>query len=84
MDTAVRTIRQSAGRKCVHQHLGLVCIHVADPPAGGLSGEHPDIDIRIDATDTSVDLDTSDVDLALRYCVPTKAPAHASACLASS
>ena len=32
--------------------------------------EHPDIDIRIDASDVSVDLETSDVDLALRYTLP--------------
>ena len=31
---------------------------------------NPDIDIRIDATDAAVDLETSDVDLALRYSAP--------------
>jgi DNA-binding transcriptional LysR family regulator len=36
--------------------------------------EHPDIDIRIDATDTPVDLETADVDLALRYAVPASVP----------
>ena len=39
--------------------------------------EHPDIDIRIDATDTSVDLDTTDVDLALRYSKPGHVPPQA-------
>jgi LysR family glycine cleavage system transcriptional activator len=39
--------------------------------------EHPDIDIRIDATDTPVDLDTTDVDLALRYSMPSNVPAQA-------
>ena len=36
--------------------------------------EFPDIDIRIDATDTLVDMDTADVDLALRYAMPDTVP----------
>lgn len=32
--------------------------------------QHPGIDLRIDASDVSVDLDTSDVDIALRYALP--------------
>ncbi len=36
--------------------------------------QHPDIDIRIDASDTAVDLATADVDLALRYAVPSAVP----------
>lgn len=34
---------------------------------------HPDIDIRIDTTDNLADLDTTDVDLAIRYSRPTTA-----------
>lgn len=35
---------------------------------------HPDIDIRIDATDALVDLDESEADVALRYCMDHQAP----------
>jgi LysR family glycine cleavage system transcriptional activator len=82
---AVRQIRQSAGRKaCRHHHLGLVCVDVADPAAGGLPERHPDIDIRIDASDTIVDLDTADVDMALRYATRPGMPAMPCACLANN
>ncbi len=78
VDAAVRTIRQSAGRKSVSISTWASFASMwLIPRLEAFQSEHPDIDIRIDATDTSVDLDTSDVDLALRYCVPTKAPAHA-------
>jgi DNA-binding transcriptional LysR family regulator len=78
VDGAVRTIRQSAGRKSVSISTWASFASMwLIPRLEAFQSEHPDIDIRIDATDTSVDLDTSDVDLALRYCVPTKAPAHA-------
>jgi LysR family glycine cleavage system transcriptional activator len=36
--------------------------------------EYPDIDIRIDATDNLIDLETADVDLALRYTTPDNVP----------
>ena len=39
--------------------------------------EYPDIDIRIDATDNAVDLETSDLDLALRYKRPAQVPSDA-------
>ena len=78
VDAAVRTIRQSAGRKSVSISTWASFASMwLIPRLEAFQSTHPDIDIRIDATDTSVDLDTSDVDLALRYCVPTKAPAHA-------
>ena len=38
---------------------------------------HPDIDIRIDATDATVDMETADVDPALRYSAPGHVPSHA-------
>ena len=38
---------------------------------------HPDIGIRIDATDARVDMETTDVDLALRYSAPGHMPSHA-------
>jgi LysR family glycine cleavage system transcriptional activator len=78
VDNAVRMVRQSVGRKSVSistwasfASLWLI------PRLEAFQQEHPDIDIRIDASDTAVDLDTSDVDLALRYSVPTRVPAQA-------
>jgi len=74
IDGAVRMIRQSAGRKSVaistwasFASMWLI------PRLEAFQREHPDIDIRIDATDAPVDLDTTDVDLALRY---SRLPAH--------
>ncbi len=78
IDSAVRIIRQSAGRKSVAistwASFGSMWLI---PRLEAFQREHPDIDIRIDATDVSVDLDTTDVDLALRYSAPANLPAHA-------
>ena len=75
MDSAVRLIRQSAGRKSVaistwasFASMWLI------PRLEAFQRQHPEIDIRIDATDTPVDLDTTDVDLAIRYAVPSVVP----------
>ncbi|MFN3493575.1 MAG: LysR substrate-binding domain-containing protein [Hydrogenophaga sp.] len=71
IDAAVRQIRQSAGRKSVavttwasFASMWLI------PRLEAFQRDHPDIDIRIDASDVPVDLATADVDLALRYAVP--------------
>ncbi|TAG36841.1 MAG: LysR family transcriptional regulator, partial [Polaromonas sp.] len=78
IDSAVRIIRQSAGRKSVAistwASFGSMWLI---PRLEAFQREHPDIDIRIDATDVSVDLDTTDVDLALRYSAPANVPGHA-------
>jgi LysR family glycine cleavage system transcriptional activator len=78
LDSAVRQIRRSTGRKSVaistwasFASMWLI------PRLEAFQSEHPDIDIRIDATDVSVDLDTTDVDLALRYTTPANAPTGA-------
>jgi LysR family transcriptional regulator, glycine cleavage system transcriptional activator len=78
LDGTVRQIRQSAGRKSVaittwasFASMWLI------PRLEAFQREHPDIDIRIDATDTAVDLETADVDLALRYAIPASVPAGA-------
>lgn len=77
IDAAVRQIRQSAGRRSVaittwasFASMWLI------PRLEAFQREHPDIDIRIDATDAAVDLSTADVDLALRYAVPQAVPPH--------
>jgi len=71
IDASVRQIRQRAGRKSVaittwasFASMWLI------PRLEAFQREHPDIDIRIDATDVAVDLTTADVDLALRYAAP--------------
>ena len=71
IDATVRLVRQSAGRKSVaittwasFASMWLI------PRMEDFQRENPDIDIRIDASDLAVDLDTSDVDLALRYGLP--------------
>lgn len=78
LDGTVRQIRQSAGRRSVaittwasFASMWLI------PRLEAFQREHPDIDIRIDATDAAVDLETADVDLALRYAIPTSVPAGA-------
>jgi len=68
LDSAVRQIRQSAGRKSVSiTTFASFASMWLIPRLEQFQRAHPDIDIRIDATDTSLDLDVADVDLALRY-----------------
>nr|WP_315208372.1 LysR substrate-binding domain-containing protein [uncultured Albidiferax sp.] len=78
IDSTVRMIRRSAGRKSVavstwasFASMWLITRLEA------FQTEFPDIDIRIDATDNLVDMDTADVDLALRYAMPDTVPAGA-------
>ena len=78
LDNTVRQIRRSAGRKSVtittwasFASMWLI------PRLEAFQSEHPDIDIRIDASDVSVDLDTADVDVALRYARPIQVPSQA-------
>jgi len=78
LDNTVRQIRRSAGRKSVtittwasFASMWLI------PRLEAFQREHPDIDIRIDASDVSVDLDTADVDVALRYARPVQVPPQA-------
>ena len=74
IDTAVRSVRQSAGRKSVSitTWASFAAMWLI-PRLEDFQRSHPDIDIRIDTTDSLVDLDTTDVDLAIRYSRPTAA-----------
>lgn len=74
MDAAVRLVRQTAGRRSVaittwasFASMWLI------PRMEEFQRDNPGIDIRIDASDVQVDLETSDVDLALRYAMPAGA-----------
>ena len=71
MDAAVRQVRQMAGRRSVaittwasFASMWLI------PRMEEFQRDNPGIDIRIDASDVQLDLETSDVDLALRYAMP--------------
>ena len=68
LDNAVRLVRRTAGRKSVaittwasFASMWLI------PRLEAFQNDHPDIDLRIDASDVYVELDTADVDVALRY-----------------
>lgn len=78
IDSAVHQVRRSSGRKSVaistwasFASMWLI------PRLEAFQTEYPDIDIRMDATDTTVDLETSDADIALRYTRPQSAPVDA-------
>ncbi len=45
------------------------------PRLAGFQALHPEIDIRISASDTLIGLDDPELDLGLRYCFPDDAPA---------
>jgi len=78
IDAAVRQIRQSAGRKSVSVTTWASFASMwLIPRLEAFQREHPDIDIRIDASDVPLDLSTADVDMALRYAVPAAMPPHA-------
>lgn len=71
IDSAVQQIRHSHGRKIVSVTTWASFASMwLIPRLEIFQREHPEIDIRIDATDQYVDLSTSDVDLALRYARP--------------
>ncbi len=78
LDNTVRLIRRSAGRKSVaittwasFASMWLI------PRLEAFQNAFPDIDIRIDASDTTMDMEMADVDVALRYTRAAVVPAHA-------
>jgi len=78
IDSAVRQIRQTAGRRSValttfasFASMWLI------PRLEKFQRENPEIDIRIDASDATMDLEVADVDLALRYGPMGNMPPHA-------
>lgn len=79
LDGTVRQIRQSRGRKVVgvttfasFSSLWLI------PRLEAFQRAHPDIDIRVSATDLLIDLDdTPDIDVGLRYGPPERVPTSA-------
>jgi len=78
IDSAVRQIRQNAGRRTValttfasFASMWLI------PRLEQFQRDNPDIDIRIDASDATMDMEVADVDLALRYGPMANMPPHA-------
>jgi LysR family transcriptional regulator, glycine cleavage system transcriptional activator len=74
LDSTVRQIRQARGRRVVgvttfasFASLWLI------PRLEAFQREHPDIDIRVSASDQMVEPDTQEIDVALRYCPPERA-----------
>jgi LysR family transcriptional regulator, glycine cleavage system transcriptional activator len=78
IDATVRQIRQSVGRRqvAVTTSVSFASMWLI-PRLEAFQRLHPDIDIRIDASDTALDLSTADIDLALRYAVPEAVPSGA-------
>ena len=78
IDAGVRQIRQARGRQRVSvttfASFGSLWLL---PRIEAFQRTHPDIDIRVSATDTVADLDDPELDLALRYCSPAQAPGGA-------
>ena len=68
IDATVRQIRQTAGRKSVAitTWASFAAMWLI-PRLEAFQRTHPDIDIRIDTGDAVLDLETTDVDLAIRY-----------------
>ena len=78
IDGAVRQIRQSAGRRTVSiTTFASFASMWLIPRMEVFQRVNPDIDIRIDASDTAVDMEVADVDLAIRYGPATAMPAQA-------
>jgi DNA-binding transcriptional LysR family regulator len=78
LDSTVRQIRQSAGRRSVSlTTFASFASMWLIPRLEAFQRDNPDIDIRIDATDAALSLDVADVDLALRYGPAANMPASA-------
>ncbi|QTD44839.1 LysR substrate-binding domain-containing protein [Ottowia testudinis] len=78
IDSTVRQIRQSAGRRhvTVTTFASFASMWLI-PRLEAFQRAHPDIDIRVEASDTSLDLDVADVDIAVRYAPATRVPPSA-------
>jgi LysR family glycine cleavage system transcriptional activator len=75
LDGTVRQIRAARGRRhvSVTTFASFASLWLL-PRLASFERQHPDIDIRIVASDALVDLADPEIDLALRYCRPEDAP----------
>ena len=71
LDTTVRQIRSARGRRhvAISTFASFASLWLL-PRLAAFERAHPDIDIRISASDTMIDLGDADIDLVLRYCRP--------------
>ena len=78
IDRSVRQIRVAQGRRAVSvsTFASFATLWLL-PRLAGFQQQHPDIDIRISATDHRVDMDDPEVDVALRYDDPAAVPPEA-------
>lgn len=78
LDASVRQIRQLRGRKVVSvtTFASFATLWLI-PRLEAYQRAHPDVDIRVSASDPRIDLEDSDMDLALRYLPDEHAPAGA-------
>lgn len=78
LDQTVRQIRRTRGRRVVNVTIFASFASLwLIPRLEAFQREHPDIDIRVSAHDALLDLEDGEVDLALRYTVPSAVPAGA-------
>ena len=78
LDASVQRIRHSAGRQSVSvTTFASMASMWLIPRLEAFQQAHPDVDIRLDASDHLLDLEVSEVDVALRYGPPSHVPAHA-------
>jgi len=78
IDHTVEEIRGTSGppRVIVTTYASFASLWLV-PRLAAFQRAHPEIEIRIDAVDRAVDLEAEGVDVALRWCRPQAAPAHA-------
>jgi len=78
VDAAVRHIRQSAGRRhvSVTTFASFASMWLI-PKLEAFQREHPDIDIRVEASDSVSDLEVTDIDVAVRYAPAERMPSGA-------
>jgi LysR family glycine cleavage system transcriptional activator len=78
LDTTVRQIRSTRGRRhvAISTFASFASLWLL-PRLASFERMHPDIDIRISASDAWIDLGDPEIDLVLRYCRPEDAPTDA-------
>jgi len=78
LDLTVRQIRHKASRQTVSitTFASLASMWLI-PRLEMFQRAHPEIDIRVEASDTALDLEAAGVDIALRYGPASRMPAHA-------
>jgi LysR family transcriptional regulator, glycine cleavage system transcriptional activator len=75
LDSTVRQIRLASGRAqvSVSTFASFATLWLM-PRLASFERAHPDIDIRLSATDRLAELDDPELDLVLRHCLPARAP----------